>query len=90
MSPIAKMRVKVVYTYPSPIKYVPDGYKTKKSVIKLLILALFYFFQFLIDISLKKYMIKLFPKNLLCKNIVSIDKKLKKYVVNLLILVCQY
>ena len=33
MSPIAKMRVKVVYTYPSPIKYVPDGYKAKKSVI---------------------------------------------------------
>ena len=58
-----KLCDKAVDTYPSAIQFVPECYKTQKCVIKLLVLVLV--LLFLIDIRLKKCVVKLFLKNLL-------------------------
>ena len=61
---------KSVDTYPSATQFVPKYYKTHKNniriMIKLLILVLLHLIRFWINIRLKKCVIKMFPKNLLC------------------------
>ena len=67
------MSIKAVDTYPPAIQFVPDLYKTQEMCFKALILVFLYLIIFLIDIKLKKCVIKYFPKILLCYNIVLID-----------------
>ena len=54
---------KVVDTSPSAIKIVPECYKTQEVFHEA---AVSYLILILIDINLKKCVINLFPKNLLC------------------------
>ena len=54
---------KVVDTSPSAIKIVPECYKTQEVFHKA---AVSYLILIPIDINLKKCVINLFPKNLLC------------------------
>ena len=61
-----KMCNKAVDTYSSEIQFVSDQYKIHKMCDKRLILVLMYMTLILIDVRLKKSVIKLFPKNLLC------------------------
>ena len=57
------MCYKAVNIYDSTIPFAPDCYKAQE---KLLIDVFLKFFIFLIDIKLKKCVIELFPKILLC------------------------
>ena len=57
---------KAVGTYPSAMQFVPKCYKTRETSDKAIYTCAFVYDFFLIDIWLKKYVIKLFSKNVLC------------------------
>lgn len=60
---------KAVETYPSVMQYILECYKTQEicdTAVDTCSFVFDYVLLFLIDIRLKKFVVKLFPKNLLC------------------------
>ena len=60
------------------MQFVPKCCKTKAIREKRIDFCPWHLILFLLHIRLKKYVIKLFPKNILCYNIASIDIRPKK------------
>ena len=67
-----------------------DQFETQKNVLKQMILVLLYLLLLMIDIRLKKYVVKLFWNMLLCYNVSLIDIRLGKCVVKLLMVFYQH
>ena len=85
-----KMYNKVILENRGMLRFIPDCYKNQKCLINLLILVILHLIMFLIDRILNKCVTKVFSKKILCENVASIDIRLKKCVINLVMLVCQH
>ena len=59
-----KMCYNAVSIYPSAIRFVPEYYKTQEMCDKAVNTCFLYFILFLINISLKKHITKLFPSDM--------------------------
>ena len=81
---------KVILENRGMLRFISDCYKNQKCLINLLILVILHLIMFLIDRILNKCVTKVFPKKILCENVASIDIRLKKCVINLVMLVCQH
>ena len=82
---------KAVATYPSSMQIVSKCYKSQKISDKAVDACRFVFDSVPdLYVSLKKGLIELFPKKLLCLNFVSIDRRPKNCGIKLLILICYH